>query len=303
PAASSIPAPIRSRDNPQVKALRALISQSRVRRERRQCWVEGIRLVEAFLSQKSLGWQAHLLVWAATAGKETHGPQGNEGLQGNQGPDATQARLIVQAQSAGAQVLALDAAIFAYLSGVEAPQGIGLVASQVGQAGQVDEERPTGTDILVLDGLQDPGNMGSMIRTATAAGVGEVLLTEGSTEAFSPKALRAGAGAQFLLPVREGLSSELLAQDLIARGYTVALTLPPGAPGVADLYSPELAQRLKSSAPIAWVLGQEGQGVSSVWQELGQSLRITIRHDPQVESLNVTAAAAVVLFERLRCRR
>ncbi|MFZ9813277.1 MAG: TrmH family RNA methyltransferase, partial [Burkholderiaceae bacterium] len=197
-------------------------------------------------------------------------------------------------------------AIFAYLSGVEAPQGIGLVVSQpgeVGQAGQVDEERSTGTDTLVLDGLQDPGNMGSMIRTAAAAGVGQVLLTDGSTEAFSPKALRAGAGAQFLLPVREGLSSELLAQDLIARGYTVALTLPPGAPGVADLYSPEVAQRLKSSAPIAWVLGQEGQGVSSVWQELGQSLRITIRHDPQVESLNVTAAAAVVLFERLRCRR
>jgi TrmH family RNA methyltransferase len=294
PAASPNPAPIGSRDNPQVKALRALISQPRVRRERRQCWVEGSRLVEAFLSQKSLGWQAHLLVWAATAGK---------GPQGNQGPDATQSRLIAQAQSAGAQVLALDAAIFAYLSGVEAPQGIGLVASQARQRGQMDEERPTGADILVLDGLQDPGNMGSMIRTAAAAGVGEVLLTEGSTEAFSPKALRAGAGAQFLLPVREGLSSELLAKDLIARGYTVALTLPPGAPGVADLYSPEVAQRLKSSAPIAWVLGQEGQGVSSVWQELGQSLRITIRHDPQVESLNVTAAAAVVLFERLRCRR
>jgi TrmH family RNA methyltransferase len=210
-------------------------------------------------------------------------------------------------------VLALDAALFAYVSGVESPQGIGLVIEQVGQAAPV----PAGLDILVLDGLQDPGNMGSMIRTAVAAGVGQVLLTEGSTEAFSPKALRAGAGAQFLVPVREGLFPEVLAQDLIAQGYTIALTLPPGAAGVADLYSPEVAQRLKSPAPIAWVLGQEGQGVSPAWQvtqvsdkspaspilPLGQTLRITIPHDLQVESLNVTAAAAVVLFERLRCRR
>nr|UOZ97240.1 putative TrmH family tRNA/rRNA methyltransferase [Cupriavidus sp.] len=322
PAAISIPTPIRSRDNPQVKALRALISQPRVRRELRQCWLEGSRLVEAFLSQETAGWQAHLLVWAATAGK---GAQGNHA---SPGPDTLQARLIAQAEAAGAEVLALDAAIFAYLSGVEAPQGIGLVVSQTGQ---VEEALPAGADILVLDGLQDPGNMGSMIRTAAAAGVGQVLLTEGSTEAFSPKALRAGAGTQFLLPVREGLSPEQLAQDLSAQGYTVAVTLPPGAPGVADLYSPEVTQRLKSAAPIAWVLGQEGQGVSPVWQgevsqarqesqagnvskrvqrlpasptfPLGQTLRITIRHDPQVESLNVTAAAAVVLFERLRCRR
>ena len=315
-----MPSPIRSRENPQVKALRALISQSRERRERGQCWLEGSRLVEAFLaathdqpslSPKSTGWQAQLVVWAAAAGQGVQG--GPQGPQGHQVPDPTQARLIARAQAAGAQVLALDAALFAYVSGVESPQGIGLVVQQMGQAPPV----PAGLDILVLDGLQDPGNMGSMIRTAAAAGVGQVLLTEGSTEAFSPKALRAGAGAQFLVPVREGLSPDMLAQDLIAQGYTIALTLPPGAAGVADLYSPAVAQRLRSPTPIALVLGQEGQGVSPAWQvtqashklqtgqesQRRQTLRVTIPHDPQVESLNVTAAAAVVLFERLRCRR
>jgi len=318
------PPPIRSRDNPQVKALRALISQSRVRRERKQCWLEGSRLVEAFLaatheqpplSAKNTGWQAHLVVCVAAVGQgEQGGHQGPLGPHRPQVAESTQARLIARAQAAGAQVLALDAALFAYLSGVGAPQGIGLVIEQVGQAAPV----PAGLDILVLDGLQDPGNMGSMIRTAAAAGIGQVLITEGSTEAFSPKALRAGAGAQFLVPVREGLSPEVLAQDLIAQGYTIALTLPPAAAGVADLYSPEVAQRLKSPAPIAWVLGQEGQGVSPAWQvithashksraaptlPLGHTLCVTIPHDPQVESLNVTAAASVVLFERLRCRR
>lgn len=285
--------PIRSRDNPSVKALRQLIGLPRYRRQQGECWVEGSRLVEAALDaviqKPQLGWRVSQVVWAA----------GSE-----EGPDPVQAAIIARAVKAGGQSLALDTAVFRFVSGVESPQGIGLVLqrSPVGDAGP--QIAPgVSPDILILDGLQDPGNLGSMIRTAVAAGVGRVLVNTASTEAFSPKALRAGAGAQFLVPIEEGLTTEALIQDLIEADYTVALTVPPAAPGARSLFSLEITARLCHAQPLAWVLGQEGQGVSAGWEALAQLLRITIPHRPQVESLNVTAAAAVILFERLRCRR
>lgn len=288
-------AQIRSKDNPRVRALRALVTDPQTRRRLHQCWVEGPRFVEAVLAAMvagqgpSRGWRAQTVVWAYS-------------------PEPTHRPLIAQAQSLGADVLCLDDTLFRHVSGVEAPQGIGLVLARDPE--DFDALGPEalalctqGCDLLILDGLQDPGNMGSMIRTAVAAGVGQIVITEGSTEAFSPKALRAGAGAQFLVPIAESCSVSTLLGGLEQAGIPLVVTLPPAALGVADLYADTIQARLADPRPLAWVLGQEGQGVSASWQTATQIVRVTIPHPPTIESLNVTAAAAVVLFERLRCRR
>lgn len=290
-----VDAQIRSKDNPRVRALRALVSDPQVRRRQYQCWVEGPRFVEAALSAMvtgqgpSSGWRPQTVVWAYC-------------------PEPVHRPLITQAQSLGADVLCLDATLFRHVSGVEAPQGLGLVLARDPDA--VDALGPQasvpgahGRDVFILDGLQDPGNMGSIIRTAVAAGVGQILITEGSTEAFSPKALRAGAGTQFLLPIAESCSVPSILSGLEQGGVPLVLTLPPAALGVVDLYTDAVQARLADAKPLAWVIGQEGQGVSASWQTATQIVRVTIPHSPTVESLNVTAAAAVLLFERLRCRR
>ncbi|MFM1881172.1 MAG: hypothetical protein RLZZ344_1406 [Pseudomonadota bacterium] len=285
---------ISSQDNPQVKALRRLIAQPRVRRHEGRCWVEGPRMVSAALDRApGSPWSPELVC---------------VGVEAESRYDGRHQRLVEAAVGQGAGILWLDAAVFRGLSDVEADQGVALVlARPEGRSGVEVVPSQLSGDWVILDGLQDPGNVGTLIRTAAAAGVGQVLLTEGTAEAFSPKALRAGAGAQFSLPVLESLRLSSIRDIVVAQGARLALTMPPGGPGVIALFDAEAQAQLSDPRPLAWVLGQEGQGVSAGWAEsaAGTSdlLRLTIPQSSGVESLNVTAAAAVFLFERFRCCR
>jgi TrmH family RNA methyltransferase len=146
-------------------------------------------------------------------------------------------------------------------------------------------------DVLILDRIQDAGNVGSILRTAAAAGFTQVIAITGCAHLWSSKVLRAGMGSHRLLDLYEGWSNQ---QVLSA---VTAPMLAATADADCEIYS--LQQQLQH--PVAWIMGSEGQGVSEVL--LAQAQGISIPIDARVESLNVSTAAAVCLFETLRVRR
>ena len=146
-------------------------------------------------------------------------------------------------------------------------------------------------DVLILDRIQDAGNVGSILRTAAAAGFTQVIAITGCAHLWSSKVLRAGMGSHRLLDLYEGWSNQ---QVLSA---VTAPMLAATADADCEIYS--LQQQLQH--PVAWIMGSEGQGVSE--DLLAQAQGISIPIDARVESLNVSTAAAVCLFETLRVRR
>lgn len=146
-------------------------------------------------------------------------------------------------------------------------------------------------DVIILDRIQDAGNVGSILRTAAAAGFTQVLALSGCAHLWSSKVLRAGMGAHRLLDLYEGWSNQ---QVLSA---VTAPLLAAAADGAADIFD----LRKELIYPVAWVLGSEGQGVSD--DLMAQARAISIPIDPRVESLNVSTAAAICLFETVRIRR
>ena len=175
----------------------------------------------------------------------------------------------------------LPDALFEGLSALESPARLGFVL-RLPAAPAIDPVVAS----VVLDRVQDAGNVGSILRSAAAFGFGQVLAIKGTAALWSPKVLRAGMGAHFGLRLVEGLVLDDLA----------ALRVPLVGTSLATdqtLHSARLPQ------PCAWVLGHEGQGVApDLLARCAQVLRI-----PQPggeESLNVAAAAAVCLYESLR---
>lgn len=144
--------------------------------------------------------------------------------------------------------------------------------------------------VVVADGIQDPGNMGTLLRTAAAAGADGAVLAPGSVDAFNPKALRAGMGAQFRLPVRGCPAQDV--PDLLA-GLQVV---------VADAGGAVEYTAVDWRAPSALVIGSEGRGASEALRSQSTtSAQIPLARG--TESLNAAAAAAVMLFEAARQRR
>lgn len=146
---------------------------------------------------------------------------------------------------------------------------------------------------VVLHEVRDPGNVGTLIRTADAAGADLVVLTRTSADPYSPKAVRASAGSLFHLPVAIGAESHLLLDALAAADVTAAAT---SGYAEADVFTAELPPRL------AWMLGNEAHGLDeAVLRAAPLAVRIPLVG--RAESLNVHTAATVCLFETLRRRR
>ncbi len=143
---------------------------------------------------------------------------------------------------------------------------------------------------VILDGVQDAGNVGSILRSAAAAGVTLAFCLPGTATVWSTKVLRAAMGAHFVMRIVEQVPPEGLAPLL---GIPIVVTDLHGA---ASLYDTNLRR------PLAWVMGNEGAGVSPFWRERAD-LRVTIPQYGRIESLNVAAAAAVCLFEQTRQQR
>jgi TrmH family RNA methyltransferase len=249
---------IQSRDNVFFKSLKRLVESGRERRKTGQTLLDGVHLVEAY--EAALGPVDTLIVAesALAAGE-------------------------VAAFVAGRETVVLSDGLMRDLGLVDTPSGLLAVARMPTAVTAVNRKK----DAILLDGVQDPGNVGTLLRTAAAAGVQQALLSPGCASAWSPKVLRAGQGAHFALNIYEDADLAGFMADY--QGTTAVTTL-------------ELASSLYEArwdGPLAWIFGAEGQGVSPELQSAAQ-LRIRIPMPGAVESLNVAAAAAICLFEALR---
>lgn len=174
------------------------------------------------------------------------------------------------------------------IADTEMPQGIIAVCEM--RSKRLDEFLASGKMLLVLDRVTDPGNIGTMLRTADAAGVGGLLLLQGCADIYAPKTVRASMGSLFHLPVLSGLSEELLVQAARKAGYELLVTCLDGAD---NLYKADLQGRL------AFVMGNEANGVSPALLAAADK-RVFIPMQGRAESLNVAMAAGIVMFEALR---
>lgn len=166
---------------------------------------------------------------------------------------------------------------------IDAPFLLGLV--RVEQSDMPDYYRE---NLIILDGVQDAGNVGTILRTAAAAGYKQVICLKGTAQVWSPKVLRAGMGAHTALRIIEGIEFQDILKKLNVHIFSARLT------DSSNLYS--LNEELKE--PHAWVFGNEGSGVSQAVQD--NSKGIFIPQEKGVESLNVSAAAAICMFEARR---
>ena len=147
-----------------------------------------------------------------------------------------------------------------------------------------------GKNILVLDRLQDPGNIGTMLRTAEAAGYGGVIAIKGTGDIYSPKVVRAAAGSVFRMPVLQGEETSEAAGRIKQSGRRIAATTMNGSCAYYDA-------DLKSGAAL--VIGNEGNGISDEFLALSD-IRVSIPMCGYVESLNAAVAAAILMYENMR---
>ena len=199
-------------------------------------------------------------------------------------------QLVEGAKQRARRTLFVSESVFRALSDVEEPQGIAAVCRRPRWIWeQILAGKPA--PILILDGLQNPGNVAAILRTAEAAGAAGVITTPETAHLFSPKALRGAMGSTLRLPSLEHKTVDEIVTRLKESTYSL---LGSGPKGISYL---------KADWIQAWavLLGQEGGGISPQWEpHLKQTVSIPMQ--PPVESLNVGAAAAVLLYEAFRQR-
>jgi RNA methyltransferase, TrmH family len=202
------------------------------------------------------------------------------------------------ARAEGAQVLEATPEVVARACDTQTPQGIvasvpvSAIAPEQLRVRRRGRNRPL---VLVLDALSDPGNVGTLLRTALAADVDEVWLSRGCADALAPKVVRAASGAHFYLPVRAGLTWEAIAERLRGAPHIQQVLLAEAS--AAQPYDAvDLTQR------TALIVGNEAHGPSHEAAHLATA-RVGIPLWNKVESLNAAVAASVILFEGARQRR
>ena len=244
---------VTSRDNALLARVRRLTHDPTAYRRLGAVWLEGDHLCRALLARGGLPAQAVVAesAWGQPA--------------------------VAELARAAARVAIVPDALFRGVSGLDSPAAIGFLI-----------ERPAppalqpGVPTVVLDRVQDAGNVGSVLRSASAFGFGQVVALGGTAGLWSPKVLRAGMGAHFALRLVEGA----LPADLDGLGVPLLVTSSHGG---------EPLPRARLPWPCAWVFGHEGQGVQAALAERA-SLVLRIPQPGGEESLNVAAAAAICLY-------
>lgn len=251
---SQQPLHITSRDNPLLKELRKLAHENTAYRKAGRFWVEGDHLCGAALQR---GVRPVLAVFTE---------------------DSWQNGALAPTEYAQAAIksIVIPQKLFAELSGLESPASVGFVLEL-----PADAALQSDTATVILDRVQDAGNVGSILRSAGAFGFRQVLAVKGTAALWSPKVLRAGMGAHFGLHLVEGV--ELA--DLAALRVPIVVT---------SSHEGELIQNLALPMPCAWAMGHEGQGVCPELMARA-AVHVRIGQPGGEESLNVAAAAAICL--------
>ena len=250
---------ITSPGNPLVKELHKLATDSTAYRKQGRVWLEGDHLCKAALAR---GLKPAMAIFS-----ESFWPQAPSEW----------------ARAAVKNIVVADR-LLAQLSGLDSPSSKGYIGFvlDLPEASAVDVRVAS----VILDRVQDAGNVGSILRSAAAFGFAQVIALKGTAALWSPKVVRAGMGAHFALQLIEGVELEALA----------ALQIPIA---VTSSHEGDFLHQLSASKnlpkPCAWAMGHEGQGVSSALMAMA-SVKVRIAQPGGEESLNVAAAAAVCLY-------
>lgn len=260
---------ITSTHNPKIQWIRKLQTQVKSRRQDSCFAVEGVRLVEEALQVE---WETKLVLYSG-------------GLS-QRGMD-----LAHEFIARGVSVEEVSPHVMEAMAETDSPQGLLAVLAL--------KNLPlpaTPNFLLIADGVRDPGNLGTVLRTAAAAGVQTVLLTPGSTDAFAPKVVRAAMGAHFRLPIH-ALDWEQIA--------TILMPPAPAKPFMiylADARGEMAYTQADFRQPTVLIIGGEAAGASKQATLLADQ-RLRIPMSGGMESLNAAAAAAILMFEVVRQRR
>ena len=242
---------IHSRDNTFVKELRRLSQDSTAYRKQGQVWLEGDHLCRAALAR---GLKPKTAVFA-----QSFWPQAPE-----------------KWTQAASKVIVMADALFDEISSLESPARMGYVMDW-----DASVQVQSGVATVLLDRVQDAGNVGSILRSAAAFGFTQIVALKGTAALWSQKVLRAGMGAHFGLHLVEAASIE----DVQSLGVPLIVT---------SSHQGTLIHEANLPWPCAWAMGHEGQGVGDALMEMAEH-RISIAQPGGEESLNVGAAAAICL--------
>lgn len=253
-------------NNPQVKAATEL-KQKKYRTKAGLFLAEGLRTVEESIEAS----QVESIFYTPIDDERTR-------------------KALETAASKGIKLFCVNEAVMKKISDTETPQGIIAVCNMTHLS--LEKLLTQGKMLLVLDRVQDPGNIGTMLRTADAAGVGGLVLLNGCADVYAPKTVRASMGSLFHLPVLQGLEEQAFIDTAKDYGYELLVTCLEGAD---SLYKADLSGR------IAFVMGNEANGVSNNLLKAADK-KVFIPMQGKAESLNVAMAAGVVMFEALRRR-
>ena len=254
---------INSRDNASFKAMHRLVSKSSERKSTGMSVLDGAHLLEAYLDS---------------------GRKPGEVMVNRAGAEDPQVAALVH-RSAPAPVVQLADALFRSLSTVDSPTGV-IASVPTPQPQPVPLDAPF---VLLLEDIQDPGNVGALLRSAAAAGAEHVMLSPRCAFAWSPKVLRAAMGGHFALNIVEG--ADLAGFVAGYEGTSIALE----GRGARSLYDSDLR------GPVAFIVGNEGAGISAQLAAKA-AVKARIPTTGRVESLNAAMAGAVALFECVRQR-
>lgn len=257
---------ITSVHNPKIQAVRKLLAQARERHQQRAFVIEGVRLAEEALHG---GWGAQLVLFTDIL-------------------DERGKSLVTSFSEKGTPVEQVSEAVMKAVSETETPQGLLVVLAQRSLP------LPSNSDfLLILDELRDPGNMGTVLRSAAAAGVQAVILAPGCVDAWSPKVLRAGMGAHFRLPIHS-LAWQEIGRAVMQSSGKLKVYLADSAGGIA--YT-----RADFHIPLALIVGGEAAGAGGEAESLADA-KVHIPMPGRSESLNAAIAASILLFEVVRQR-
>lgn len=253
---------ITSSDNARIKQVRGLLTQAKQRRQEQKCVLEGVRLIEDALLA---GVQPDFVFYRPDAELKI----------------SAAADLLSRLQSQNTPCLVVEPTLFNKLSDTQNPQGILAVCPLP----ELTPRQPLSL-VLILDGIGDPGNLGSALRTAGAVGVDLVILSPDTVDPFNPKVVRGGMGAHFRLPIQQQTWSEI--------GQLGLPMVMADADGERHIFEVDW------TTPVALVVGNEAHGPSQNARALAsQIVRIPM---VSAESLNAAMAASVILYEIFRQR-
>lgn len=250
-----------SRANPRVRAWKSLQSDARERRRRRRVLLEGVHLVATYVER--VGAPRELIL-------------SNTAL--------ANAEIATLAKRVGLQPVIVSRAVFAAFANTENPVGI---AAEIDLPPDGDPDLSGSRHCVLIEGVQDAGNLGAILRSAAAFGVDSVVIGPGSADPWSPKVLRAAMGGHFHLRLGEATD---LAQALTGFTGLKVCTVPRDG---------EILAGVDLTGPVAWIFGSEGGGITASLQSQA-NVAARIPMPGGTESVNVAAAAAICFYERSR---